>query len=193
MKVYFYSNNKNEKEAQAIVSYLKRVGIKVMKGSSEQNKEKDLSKDLALSKIDALIIQASSLDAQAGYLIALALAQSKNVLCLLPEGKTPDSTLRSLKADKSFTKKLYIEFYKTDNLTEKVSQFLQLLDKHDMKELFNIKYTLRISRKINDYLNWKAKKVNMRKADWLRERVRELMKSDKEYQEFVKGKFKLKR
>ena len=186
MKIYFYNNK--EEQAKKVNTYLKQVGVEVMTDTAGQKAEGDI----ALNKADALLVLVNSLDAQAGYLIALALSQNKDVLCLLPEGKSLDATLKNLQKDNNFAKKLNIEFYQEDNLIEKISSFLQSFAKDDIKELFNIKYTLRVSNKINDYLNWKSKQKGVRKADWLRDKIKDIIEEDKEYQEFIKNKFQVK-
>ena len=56
--------------------------------------------------------------------------------------------------------------------------------------MFNIKYTLRISRRISDYLNWKSKKVDMPKADWLRNKIKDVIERDDDYQQYLQDRYK---
>jgi len=96
-----------------------------------------------------------------------------------------------LQTDSNFAKKLHVIFYQPADLQEKILNFLRLLDQDNLRDLFNIKYTLRVSRKINDYLNWKADKLSVRKADWLRDRIQDIIKDDSGYQKHLAEKYKL--
>lgn len=191
MKIYFYSNNQNGKDALTISKYLKKVGIEFKDNFSDIDNVDNFAQDSALSKVDSLIVLTSNLSEKEIYLIALSLSQNKDVLCLIPQGKNVGNALKNLKDNDKFSDKLYVEKYQGNSLIEKVSIFLESLHKDDMKELFNIKYTLRVSSKINSYLNWKANQINMPKADWIRDIIRELMNSDQGYQDFDKNKFKV--
>ena len=66
---------------------------------------------------------------------------------------------------------------------------MNIIDNDSIRNLFNIKYTLRISGKIADYLNWKADNKNVKKADWIRDQIQQIMQDDAAYQEFLKNKF----
>ncbi|MBT7228448.1 hypothetical protein HN859_02960, partial [Candidatus Parcubacteria bacterium] len=94
------------------------------------------------------------------------------------------------KDDKNFNKRLKIEFYQNTDLKQKIFDFLKTLDKGDIRDLFNIKYTLRISRRISDYLNWKSKKVDMPKADWLRNKIKDVIERDDDYQQYLQDRYK---
>jgi len=183
MKIYFYTNQEiNNPQAKEIVSHLRRADITVVSSLSSTGQ--------ALEKFDAFVFQGEKFDDKVGYLIALALAQSKAVLCLLPIGAKLEEALATLKGNKNLSKYLFIEFYDKDNLNVKLANFLQKLDREIVRDLFNIKYTLRVSNKINDYLNWKAKKLTVNKADWLRDKIKDIITNDADYQDFLKNKFK---
>lgn len=183
MRVYFYTNQEtNNKIAKEIISHLRRAEIQVISSLT--------AAETSLDQFDAFVFQGENFDTKAGYLVALALAQNKRVLCLLPEGSKLDNSLETLKGNKNLAKHLFVEFYQDNNLSEKLSDFLQKLDKEVVRDLFNIKYTLRVSNKINEYLNWKAKKLAVKKADWIRERIQDIIKDDSDYQEFLQNKFK---
>lgn len=185
MKIYFYSNQYlNNQNAKDIVLYLKKAGAEVL-----SNLQPAGSGNPSLDKVDAFVFQGEKLDTKASYLIALVLAQNKEVLCLLPQGAKLDPSLKDLEADSKLAQKIHIELYEEFNLKEKVLAFLQIIDNDSIRNLFNIKYTLRISGKIADYLNWKADNKNVKKADWIRDQIQEIMQDDVAYQEFLKKKF----
>jgi len=182
MKVYFYSNNPAEaKENKEIIRYLKRAGVTVGSNLSGQTEMKN--------KLDALIVQGKKLDAKASYLMALTLSQGKDVLCLLPKGVKADEALSGLQSDDNFGQKLHLKFYQPDGLLDQVISFIKSLDQDSLRDLANIKYTLRLSSKISDYLNWKAKIKKMRKADWLRQQINQIMDNDTQYKKFLEDKF----
>lgn len=187
MKIYFYTNNYTEdNDAKVIKTYLKKSGVEVF--SNTDNFSGDLEKP-PLEKVEAFIFQGKKLDTRASYLTALVLAQNKEVLCLLPEGTKSEESLDDLRADSKLAKKINIEFYDDGNLKDKLLNFLKAIDNNSIRNLFNIKYTLRISSKIAEYLNWKAKDKGAKKADWLRDQIQNIMDEDQEYQKFIKDKF----
>jgi len=188
MKIYFYSNQYlNNSDAKNIMLYFKKAGADVLNNLS-QSGEGNINGG-SLDKVDAFVFQGEKLDTKASYLIALVLAQNKEVLCLLPRGAKPDASLKDLEADSKLAKKIHIELYEKEDLKDKVLSFLKIIDNGSIRNLFNIKYTLRISGKIADYLNWKADKENVRKADWIRDQIQNIVQEDEEYQEFLKNKF----
>ncbi len=192
MHIYFYSNTSdNDQNSQHIAQYLRRVGATVI---SETASKKIASEGSALpmDKVDALIIYGQKLDAQAGYWLAWAVSKHKDVLCLLPEGAKLDKALEHLLADQVASQKIYLERYETSDALEKVANFLEALGQENLNELYNIKYTLRLSRKINEYLDWKSTATSIDKATWLRENIQNLMDSDKDWQKYLTTKFKIK-
>src|SRR3989339_103253 len=188
MKIYFYSNQfLNNKDARDIITHFKKIGVEV--SSNLDSTKATGTEGMSLDKVDALVFQGEKLDTKASYLIALVLAQNKEVLCLLPHGAKPDSSLQDLGTDSKLAKKIHIELYDQENLKEKVLAFLKIIDSGDIRNLFSIKYTLRLSGKIADYLNWKADRQNIKKADWLRDQIQQIMQEDEQYSEFIKNKF----
>jgi predicted DNA-binding protein len=89
------------------------------------------------------------------------------------------------------SEKINIEFYDSKNLKEKVYNFLKKIDASATKELFNIKYTLRVSQKISQYLNFKSRESSTPKADWLRDQIAKMMEQDSKYKDFEDSKFEI--
>ena len=192
MRIYFYSSNtEQDSDSKQIIALLKKSGVKVIGHFSSNLPVQAVNSERSLSKVDALVVHGKKMDAKSGYWTALALSQNKDVLCLLPQGSKIDEALNSLQGNDGMARKLHVIFYQINNLPEKILDFLRLLDQDSLRDLFNIKYTLRVSRKINDYLNWKAGQLGVRKADWLRSKVQDIIKDDKEYQKYLEGKYKL--
>jgi predicted HicB family RNase H-like nuclease len=189
MKIYFYSPQATS-ETSLVSNYLKQAGVSLVSNLSPVLK-KNKDNNEGMLKVDALLILAKNLDTQAAYLLALVLAQNRPVLCLLPKGVKIDATLENLSQQANFAKKLQISFYASNDLKTQLISWLQTLDQANLRNLFNIKYTLRLSGKISDYLNWKANNVKMSGADWLRQLIQENMDNDTAYQTVLKNKYKL--
>lgn len=186
MRVYFYTNQEiKENETKEIVNYLRRADIEVISSLTNIS-------DQPLAKVDAFIFRGKKLDTKANYLLALALAQNKQSLCLLPKEAVIDEALEILRNNKSLSKSLHIELCSESEIKDKLSVFLSKLDKETVRDLFDIKYTLRVSSRINDYLNWKSKQENIKKADWIRNKIQAFIKDDQKYQDFLQDKFKAK-
>jgi predicted DNA-binding protein len=193
MHIYFYSNaSDNDQNSQQILQYLRRVGTTVISETSTKKIATEAGA-LPMDKVDALLIYGQKLDAQAGYWLAWAVSKNKDVLCLLPEGSKIDAALEHLMTDSVASKKLHLERYQTKDVLEKVANFLETFGQENLSELYNIKYTLRLSRKINEYLDWKSANTQIDKATWLRENIQNLMDSDKDWQSYLSTKFKIKK
>lgn len=193
MHIYFYSNtSETDQNSQQILQYLRRVGATVISETSTK-KIDSLAGALPMDKVDALIIYGQKLDAQAGYWLAWAVSKNKDVLCLLPEGTKLDAALEHLLTDQVATKKLHLARYQSNDVLEKVANFLETFGQDDLAELYNIKYTLRLSRKINEYLDWKSESTQIDKATWLRQNIQGLMEADKDWQKYLATKFKVKK
>ncbi len=188
MKIYFYivdvDNNSRE-----INSYLKKAGLFVISNLASSVEQKNASQFQSLDKIDMLLVYGNKLDQQSGYFLAATLSQNKKVLCLLPQGVKVDDSLKNLQDDSILGKNLSILFFQGQGWQTILADYFKDLDKRDTKEMFNIKYTLRISNKISDYLNWQYKQTGIKKADWLRDKIQEFIKEDQTYQDYIKNRF----
>ena len=186
MTIYFYSNEKNQTIGKEMIQHLKRSGAMVISNLLTSQSTGDLS----LEEVDALIILGDELDANGSYFVAWALSQNKHILFLLSKQPSANQTLQTLKKNKNFSDKVNIVIYQPDDLQQILLDFLQKLDQDSGRDAVNIKYTLRISPKISDFLTWKAKHDEIRKADWLRKLITEMMQNDQAYQQFLNKKYK---
>ena len=185
MTIYFYSNQKDQ-TGKTILAYLRKTGATVISNLSAISQEQDLS----LEEVDAVVVQGDDLGTEASYFVALALSQNKHVLFLLSKKSAINSTLKALQKNKNFSDRVHIMIFNQADLQQKVLDFLQVLDQDSGRDIVSLKYTLRISPKISDYLSWKTKDAGQRKADWLRQMIKETMNKDQKYQQFLGKKFK---
>ena len=194
MRVYFAADNSAEEKLQKrfakIIDLLTNAGILVMSnlvssnvsGFSSQDLEKmDQSGEGLLEKMDALIIEGSKSFSESGYMIAIALAHKKPILYLSDKTKPISENLLQLKKSSATGKLLQLEYYTDATLEKAVQDFLQKAEKGDGIQNPNIKFTLRITPRIERYLHWKTHNTKVSKADFLRELIEQLIADDKNY------------
>lgn len=198
MRVYFAADNQAEEKLQKrfskIIDILTNTGVLVMSnlvdknitGFSSQDLEKmDASGESLLEKMDALIIEGTRPLAESGYMIAIALAHKKPILYLSDKTKQINQNLMHLKKDRGTAKLLKLEYY-TDAILEKtILAFLQKAEKGESHQAPNIKFTLRITPRIERYLHWKTHNTKISKADFLRELIEKLIDDDKSYLKYT--------
>lgn len=199
MRVYFTADNQAEDKLQKrfsqIIDILTDAGILVMSNLAEKNISGFSSQDLEkmeqtgeplLERMDALIIEGTRPVAESGYLIAIALAHKKPILYLSDKSKQINKNLFHLKKDKSTAKLLQLEYYTDTNLEKVILTFLQQVEKGEGQEAPSIKFTLRITPRIERYLHWKTHNTKISKADFLRELIEKLIDDDEDYLKYTR-------
>lgn len=163
---------------QEVIKFLKSFHISVM--TAVDVKEGGFSNQ-GLNDFDAIIIEGGSHSAENGYFLAMALAHKKQVLYLLKKGEMMDAAIEALSKNADVKKFIRIVFYSSDNLIKHLKSFLQYLDEDIGKELYTIKYTLRLSPRLDRYVSWKSEREGKNKADFIRDTMNAIMKSDEPY------------
>jgi len=199
MRIYFAAENqegtKRSEINSLIINYLNQSGVMVMSNLSNDNladfSPQDLERinqsgEVLLEKMDAVIIEGTKSPAEAGYLIALALTHKKPILYLCQKNRPVDRTLARLENSKTATQLFNLSYYTTTNLEKILADFLQTIERGEGKELPTIKFTLRLTPRIDRYLSWKIHNTKLTKADFLREQIEKLMKQDQDYSRFNK-------
>ncbi|MBU1164336.1 hypothetical protein KKA15_02105 [Patescibacteria group bacterium] len=197
MRIYFSAN-----ESQNLRSrYQKIIDILVMSGNSVMSNleldksarfsDTDVEKFRAagqtlLEQMDSLVIDATIKSPENGYLVALALTHKKPTLFLHEKGTDVDSNLLSLQKDKNTAAFLVLQDYQEEKLKKYLLEFLQFAEKKGGKEIPKIKFTLRITPKIERYLHWKTHNTKKSKADFLRERIDKMIEEDEEFRRYNK-------
>ncbi len=201
MRIYFTADNQAEEKLQKkfskIISILSNGGVSVMSnlanenlsGFSHQDLERiDQAGEILLEKMDALIIEGTNSTPENAYLIAIALAHQKPILYLSDRGKPTSKNLIHLQKDKNTSKFLYLKYYTEKTLEKDILDFLGIIEKGQGYESPTIKFTLRITSRIERYLHWKTHNTKISKADFLRELVEELINRDENYKKFTSKK-----
>ena len=131
-----------------------------------------------LDHMDLLVLEGGREDSELGFLVAHAIATKKPVLYLYPKGTRPalfdHVSIHSLPAN------IVPAAYQADQVGEVVRRFLEQISGKIFREVPHIKFTLRITDRIDQYLQRQAKDAQTTKADFLREQIELLMKRDTE-------------
>ncbi|MCD4705330.1 hypothetical protein K8R66_04630 [bacterium] len=199
MKVFYCANldklkNQYWKDRYiAIHKFLKSSGVNLVSNLEKKilMGDKDARKSISYDQIEAVIIEGSKIASDTVYIIATALAYKKPVLYLIEKGSQVPDQLSYIRKDKNLGENFYLKYYlessKTNNFGYIILNFLNLLESGEIfKEKYDVKFTLRISSKIERYLNWFCKKEKICKADYLRGILNQKIEEDKKYKSFLR-------
>lgn len=174
-----------------ISAILKESGIMVLSNVKELSTNSLTNQEIVqaehngqilLDKVDAFIIDGSEPNPEAGYIIAYALFRKKYILYLMPGGKSLDHALAQLAKRKESAPYFHARHLAPQVLLRHIKDFLRLLSVEAKEnEAPSIKFTLRITPKIDQYLSWRANRSGLKKADFLREMIDVEIKKDGYY------------
>ncbi len=187
MKLFLSSNINNNSQAKIfdIDRVLSDLGVIVF----TQNDKSNISNNISFSRLDGLIIAGGENNQDAGYLIALAISQKRPILYLLEKGQPLPDELLFIKNNKDVSKFLIVKHYNDCNIKTKISEFLDLIENGDSRwDTPSVKFTWRITPRIERYLRWKTSVSGKTKANWLRGHiVQEIIRNDLDYQKFLQS------
>jgi predicted DNA-binding protein len=199
MRLYFYgppTDTAHLRETYLLIQrFLKQAGVSL--SSNTQTPEADLDPEESrlvesrggtlLDIMDGILIEGSTADPEVGYLLAYAIAQKKPTLFLSERGSSGRQILRYLD-EKKIPKVCQIRTYASKTLEWTLTEFLKTIDSRDIKEIPRIKFTLRITPTIEEFLEWKTRNTKKKKADYLREEIDRIIATDKDFQEYLERK-----
>ncbi len=133
-----------------------------------------------LDAMQAIIVEGSTPDPQAGYLLAYALAQKKPLLYLYTRGEVAPEVLRYLNL-KDIPHHIVIATYRPDGVEKQVEEFLKSVGDVKIREKPDIKFTLRLTRSMDEYLDFKTRNTKLSKADFLRDHIEGLVEQDDDW------------
>jgi len=197
MKIYYCANldkmndQKWEKKYISIHRFLVKNGVSLVSNVEKKmlKGENEARKSISYDQIEAVIIEGTHIASDTVYIIATALAYKKPVLYLIEKGHPIPEQLSYIRKDKNLGKNFYLKFYKSTGkeVEAVIFDFLGLLESGVlMKEKVNVKFTLRVSPRIERYLNWKALGVKKSKAEYVRDILNKTAIEDKSYKSFLK-------
>lgn len=198
MRIFFTANPQENVKTLArcerIVEALSEAGV-LVSSSLEQFNRADFSNtdlerigqggNVLMERVDGVVIEGSFSLPDVGYVVAMALAFQKPILYVVENVKQVDPQITALQKQKSATQFLEITASNDERLTASVMDFIARAERGTGREYPNIKFTLRITPRIERYLQWKTLATKLSKADWLRNVVEEMMEDDVRYQKFL--------
>ncbi|MFH1508743.1 MAG: hypothetical protein ABIE68_01105 [bacterium] len=192
MRVYFYGPQTEDYKIKAAyeiaehtldrenIEYARKIGEE-QNFSTETVKRDSKKNGVLFAGTDGFIIEVSTLSNEVSYILAFAALQKKPVLCLYKESGQPQGIPENLQNAGKISG-VAVKPYTEENLPKVLISFLRKVQKSQAKDVPNIKFTLRISERIESYLHWKATGRGKSKAVYLRELLKEMMENDAEYQ-----------
>lgn len=192
MRVYFFqpaiSTTELTQNYKDIVETLRNAGAFVVSSSNENNtdfKKEDLEEmqeagEILLDKMDCFVIEASQPDQEIGYLLAYAISQKKPLLYLYKKG-TPEKVAHGYLTKKNTPNFVRMVAYTKKELGDGVKNFVEEVGSgKGLKEKATIKFTLRITSRMERFLESKSKRLKKTKANYLREHIEKLMEKERE-------------
>jgi len=138
------------------------------------------SPDMTLENVDAFIIEGGWADTETGFLLAHAIAMKKPALVLYSRG-TVAKVLNHMSLP-TIPSWIAIVSYTDRTLERQIEDFLLAVGGRRVKPSPRIKFTLRITTQIEEFLRFKTMNTKTSKADWVRERLESLMANDQDWQ-----------
>lgn len=187
MKIYFFSVKENNLEQptahKAILKFFKNNGVTVY-DNLEAGGRPAKGRPVAPESLAGLVLEGRQTATQSGYSIALSLAQEKPILYLLPKGKALPDQLRPIIEHDKFRKLFFLRYYTLKTLQGILEEFLRTIETGELRaEVPALKFTLRLTPRVDRYLSWKAKKLKLAKADFIRNILDEIIKNDPDYRQ----------
>lgn len=190
MNLYFYAPEpKSEELTQAyrsIAAVLERTGATVWTRESTAGEAfGGHSRQSPLERVQAIIIEGTEPDPEVGYLLAYAIAQKKPALLLTLKGRVRRSPLETFGKEHGIPSTLQQAHYLPSTAEKALQTFLERFDTEVFPQIPSIKFTLRITDEIEDFLHWKTHNTKLSKADYLRKAIQEdIMGKDDAYKKY---------
>lgn len=174
MKIYVH----DDKTAGLIAKACKGLDVSVLTAQDVRGREFDAQaatrKQFFLDEVDALILEITRPTQDIHFIIAQAIIARIPVLCLYGKNQAPRELLAYIKKGDA-GKRIKTFSYLEEQLAPAVTAFIYRHDPEyasDM-DIPEIKFTLRLTKRTNEYLAWEAKRTGKTKADLLRDIVQE--------------------
>ena len=194
MKVYFFGKKTEKKKIKdnydLMIKTLRTAEADLYTNLKERSLPDDLAEvrdagGLVLDEMDAFIIEGTEKSSEIGYLLAMAISQKKPTLYLYEKGSSSQDILKYL-SSKNIPQTMQVNNYSKKDLEKQVINFLKTIKGKKIKEVPRIKFTLRITPSIEQYLYYKTHNTKKSKADFLREYVEKMMEMDEDFQKFLR-------
>ncbi len=190
MNLYFYAPQPKSEELtlayRSIAAVLERTGATIWTRESTAGEAFGGHSRLSpLERVQAIIIEGSEPDPEVGYLLAYAIAQKKPALLLTLKGHIRQGPLETFGRAHGIPKTLQQAHYLPATAEKSLTTFLERLDAIPYMQIPSIKFTLRITDEIEEFLHWKTHNTKLSKADYLRKAIQEdIMGADEAYKKY---------
>lgn len=173
MRIYVH----DEKTSGIIERVCRDAGVSVLTIQDVRKRAKkpepEQAQQFFLDTVDALVLEITHPTQDIHFILAQAIIREKPTLCLYGKNQTPRDLLSFIKKDER-TKMIKTFSFVEDQLPEAVTSFIR---KHDPEynEQFGapeIKFTLRLTTSMNEFLEAKAAEQGSTKADIMRDIIR---------------------
>lgn len=190
MRIYFFGPPTERSDLKrtydTLLSLFRRAGVEL--SYQTDHLEIGLPKELVdrvdarggmlLDEMHALILEGSVPNQELGFFLAHALATKKPTLFLYAGVREQDTLLKYLGGER-LPSSLVIKRYTKENLEDVTLAFLRSLGQKEIREVPRIKFTLRVTKTIEKYLWWKTHNTDKTKADFIREKLEEMIQAEK--------------
>jgi hypothetical protein len=194
MNCYFYAPPGVDATMGSIYERIRRTvdrpDLQLVTNSSRSAGEIDFDPDRSsnqpeLEQMDAFIIEGTKSDAEIGFLLAHAIALKKPTLYLYQRG-TVAKVLSHLSL-KELPGWIHVVSYHERSLERHLEEFLLSTGGRSIRPAPRIKFTLRVTSLIEDYLRYKTLNTKVSKADWVRDLIERVMSDDPGWQTHLKN------
>lgn len=194
MHLYFYAPPTTKKDALGTYQRIKDAlaSAEVWVSTNTEKAEIQASADVMavteetdvpiLEHMDAFIIEGTQNDPEIGFLLAHALTMKKPTLYLYRRGTVP--MIFSRLSEKELPSFVTVSAYHDEAIPKTISTFLESIEGLAVKQTPRIKFTLRITRAIEEYLHFKTHNTKLTKADYLRAEIEKMMALDEGWNEY---------
>jgi len=177
MNIYFFTTKPSiEYTANiSIISSLQKVpGAKIYSNLEGLANVPELPK-----QVDVLIVLGSGKSPDLAYTLALGIARNRPILFLVEKGVVVPENFLKISQSKDIKKIFTIAYFTYKNLGKIIKSFLE--KSLTGLDYFNIKFTLRLNKSLDQYLDWKSKRLKKTKARLLRQIIEDYKESDVSY------------
>lgn len=134
-----------------------------------------------LDDVDVLVLEITKPTQDIQFILAQAILAEKPTLCLYGKNQAPREILSYIKKRKA-PRPLKTFSYTDSTLPRAISQFIAAHDPNAEKDnIPSIKFTLRLSSRIERYLDWYTQKHDVSKADYIRSLLDDAAEQDTDY------------
>lgn len=161
----------------------KELGLDVLTIQSVRKRKKMPAQyDFFLDQVDVLIIEITKPNQDIQFILAQAILAQKPTLCVYGKNQPPRELLAYIKR-KSLPRPVRTFSYTESTIVKALEEYIRSLDPdaQDHDNLPTVKFTLRLSPRIERYLLWYTKQHGISKADYLRELLEREVEDAKQY------------